>query len=121
MCNHPQTAGGGVLLAITGIREQPVHAAGNSPMMLVQFKLSNLTGQIRQLTVIADASDARGSFIASASRTLTVIRHAEADGELAVTAPPDGSILLSVRENGGTLHTSLLSAPLLPFQHDKEE
>lgn len=121
MCNHPQIAGGGVLLAITGIREQPVHAAGNSPMMLVQFKLSNLTGHNRQLTVIADASDARGSFIASVSRTLTVIRHAEADGELAVIVPPDGSILLSVRENGGTLHTCRLCAPLIPFQHDKEE
>ena len=121
MCNHPQTTSSGVLLAVTGVREHPVRAAEGSPMLLIQFKLSNLTGHNRQLTVIADASDARGSFIASASRTLTVIRHAEADSELAVTAPPDGSILLIVRENGGTLHTSLLSAPLLPFQHDKEE
>lgn len=90
-------------------------------MLLVQFKLSNLTGQIRQLTVIADASDARGSFIASASCSTAVGRRAEAEGELSLIAPPDGSILLSVRENGGTLHTCRLCAPLLPFQHDKEE
>lgn len=90
-------------------------------MLLVQLKLSNLTGHIRQLTVIADASDARGSFISSASCSTAVGRRAEAQGELSLIAPPDGSILLSVRENGGTLHTCHLPSPLIPFQYDKEE
>lgn len=121
MTSHPNAASGGVLLTISGLQAHPAHAAGEGQALLLRFNLHNLTRHTRQLTVIADATDARGSFIASAACSLTLSSHAHAEKTLPLDAAPDGSLLLSIRENGVTVHTRHLPAPLLPFDPDKED
>lgn len=118
MSEYPPSPSNGILLAISDPVVQPARTAESNQELLLRFKLSNLTGRIRQLTVIADASDARGSFVASVSHSLTVKRHAQAEAALLLAAAPDGSILLSVRESGGTLLTC--QHPVLPNIHKEE-
>ena len=121
MNEHPHSAESGICLTVIGATALPAGNPRDADTLLLRFKLENPAGHSRLLTIIADASDARGSFVASAACSLLLGHHGTAEAQLRLEAPPSCTILMSVRENGHILHTEQIRTPVIPFKPEKEE
>lgn len=102
-------------MPITLLGTELLAASGqNPPRLRIRLRLTSIYRHPRSLTVIADASDARGSFLATQAAGADVPARGEAGLELTLALPriQPCTVRLLLREDGATLDA--LTIPFTP-------
>jgi len=100
---------------ITLLGTELLPASGQTPPRLrIRLRLASSCRYPRSLTVIADVSDERGSFLATQTAGAAVPAWGEADLTMTLALPcvSGGAVRLLLREDGATLES--LTVPITP-------